>query len=116
MAATTRSGNAENAIDRADSPADTGTDGSANRSAHRTSNTATVIRTLGSASLHAAHEALRMRQMWNGDKRECECRCRQPTRKPHVNGIRRNPDRLVILRHHFPQNPLNCINGSITLA
>jgi hypothetical protein len=62
VAVAARTWDAENAIDRTHRAADAGADSAANRRAHRASDAATVIRTLSSASLHTAHNALRMRR------------------------------------------------------
>src|ERR1700744_5581425 len=84
VAATTRTGNAENAVDCADRAPHGPT--------HRTRDAAAVIRALSSAAFHPAHNALRMREMRDGEQRERQCGCCKPTRTWHLEGGRRSPD------------------------
>src|ERR1700733_15814568 len=102
VAATTRTGNAENAVNCADRATDTGADCATHGPTDRTRNAAAVIRALSSASLHPAHNALRMREMRNGEQRERQCRCRKPTRTRHLEGVGRSPDRLYLIHHRYP--------------
>jgi hypothetical protein len=67
---TTGAGNAKDAIDCTDSPANTGTNGATHGRTHRARDATTVIRTLRSALLHPAHDTLGMGEMRSGEQRE----------------------------------------------
>src|ERR1700684_3216575 len=98
----TRARNAKNAVDCADRAADTGADCATHGPTHRTRDAVAVIRALSSASLHPAHDALRVRDMRNGEQRERQCRCCKPTRTWHLEGVCRSPDRLYLIHHRYP--------------
>src|ERR1700690_1439158 len=89
--------NAKNAVDCADRAADTGPDCATHGPPHRTRDAAAVIRALSSASLHPAHNALRMRELRGREQRQRNGRCRKPTPSPPLEGIRRRRDRLYLI-------------------
>jgi hypothetical protein len=66
--------NAEHALDAADSTADAGTDRTTNHGAYWTGSAAAFARALMAAALHAADDALRVRQMGRGQEGQ-RCRC-----------------------------------------
>jgi hypothetical protein len=113
-------GNAEDAVDCTDSPANTGAHGATHGRTHRARDAATVIRTLRSTLLHAAHNALGMRQRSDGEQSQPECQRRKPTRAWRFERIRRSSDRRCHIRLHQAstpsQNLLHCMNRFITPA
>jgi hypothetical protein len=67
-------GNAEHALDATYGSADTCADSPTDHGANRAGRTTTFTRALMAATLHTADDALRVRQMWNGEQRQ---RCRR---------------------------------------
>jgi hypothetical protein len=75
-------GYAEHALDAADRATDASADRAADRTANRTSRTAAFTRTLVRTPLHASEDALRVRQMRNGNEGQSGCRGRGHELKP----------------------------------
>jgi len=75
-------GNAEHTLDAANRATDAGADRAADRTADRTSRTAAFPRTLVRTTLHASKDALRVRQMRNGNEGQSGCRGRRRELKP----------------------------------